>query len=263
MKRFLQILRRAALCPMLFLVSLEGGGGGNAGGGSNGGSNNAGNNNAGGGGNAGNSGNQQGGGNGGQGGQKTFTQEELERVVAERTGHAASAAIKGFLKQLGIEDEAKVAEIIKEYKASEEAKKTEAQREKERADRAEAEKKAAIAAANAKLARAAFLVQAVAVGIPADRVEDAATLVAAQLAELKPDEKTGDFKVEDVKKIAEDLVKAKPWLKGDGKGGNVGGGSNPPGGGNVTPEELGQKAAEERNKAPQPGTGGYDPWAKK
>ena len=111
-----------------------------------------------------------------------------------------------------------------------------------------------MADANAKLAKAAFLVQAIAAGIPADRTEDAAALVAAQLAELKPNETTGDFKPEDVKKIAEDLVKAKG---DDSSQGGVGDGKGNPPGGSAKVGDFGRSMA----KKTEPNAD--DPWTKK
>jgi len=187
----------------------------------------------------------------------TITQEDLDKLIQQRLARGGKAAVEEYLKGLGMTKE-QVDALIKKSKEDEEKNKTELQKEKERGDRAEAEKSAALTTANAKLARAAFLVQAIAAGIPPDRAEDAAALVAAQLAELKPDEKTGDFKTDEVKTIAESLVKTKPWLKSDGKGGNVGGASNAQG--ELKSGDIGAKYAKQRaeeNKVEN------DPWAPK
>lgn len=248
---FMTLLRRAFLFPamMLFAADGDGGAGGNGG---------SGNPDAGGadGGDKGKK--PDAGGNGG----RTYSEEEANRIATEREERARKAALKSYFEQQGYAQE-QVEELLKKDKETREAAKTEAQKEKEKREAAERERDQAKVSANARLAKAAFLVQAMAAGIPADRVEDAAALAAGPLADLKPDDK-GDFETDDVKKIAEDLVKVKPWLKGEpGQGGNVGGGSNPGGGGAVKPEDYGKQAAEERNKAPQAGSGGYDPWASK
>ena len=53
-------------------------------------------------------------GNGGNGSAKTYTQEELDNIVSERTGRATKSALSSFFKQKGLsEDEANSA--ITEY----------------------------------------------------------------------------------------------------------------------------------------------------
>ncbi|NLW45825.1 MAG: hypothetical protein GXY86_00570 [Firmicutes bacterium] len=274
MKKIFKLLRLILLAPAIFLFAAEGGAGG-TGGSSNAGSGSGGSSTGGAG-----SGSAQGdqggasgqggsGGTGGQGGQgggsgsgtggKTFSEEEAERIAKEREERARRSALKSYFEQQGYSQE-EVEQMLKADKEKREKEKTETQREKERADKAEAEKKTAIDTANAKLAKAAFLVQAVAVGIPSDRVNDAAELVRTQLSELKPDDKTGEFDEKEIKKIAEELVKAKPWLKGDAKGGNLGGGSNFGGGGDESkPGSYGEKMAKAK-VAPEVKN---DPWAAK
>ena len=182
-----------------------------------------------------------GGNDGNNDGKKTYSAEEAERIAAQREERARRAALKSYFEQQGYNQE-EVEKLLKEDKERKEKEKTDLQKEKEAREAAEKAKAAAIDAANAKLAKAAFLVQAVAVGIPADRVNDAAELARTQLSELKPDDKTGEFDEKEVKKIAEELVKAKPWLKGDSKGGNLGGGSNS-GGSESKPGSYGEKMA--------------------
>ena len=251
----MQLLRRAFLLPMCLLFATEGGGGAS---GANG-AGAAGSSNAGGstGGtnqdpNAGGSGGATGGASG-----KTYSEEEANRIATEREERARKAALKSYFEQQGYTAE-EVDALLKKDKEAKEAAKTEAQKEKEKREAAELAAKNAEAKANARLAKAAFLVQAIAAGIPADRTEDAAALVAVQLAGLTPDA-TGEFKVEDIKKIAEDLVKAKPWLKGDNSGGgNVGGGGGNPGGGTAPkPGDIGAAMA----KQAEPDKN--DPWAAK
>ena len=63
--------------------------------------------------------------------------------------------------------------------------------------------------------------------------------------------------------IVEALVKEKPYLAGKGGSTSVGSASNPGTGGPVDEAEEAKKIAEERNKGPQPGAGGYNPWETK
>lgn len=247
----MNILRRAFLLPMSLMLAVPDGGGGASGasaaggaGSSNAGDGTGGNSNASGGGNAASS-------------SRTYSEEEAERIAKEREERARRSALKSYFEQQGYSQD-EVERLLKEDKERREKAKTDLEREKEAREKAEREKQAAIAAANARLAKAAFLVQAIAVGIPADRTEDAAALVASQLAALTPDA-YGEFKAEDIKTIAEELVKAKPWLKGEGgTGGNVGGGGGNPGGGAAPkPGDIGAAMAkkEEADK--------NDPWAAK
>lgn len=201
--------------------------GGDTGGGSDAGSNNGGNT-----GNQGNSG--QTGGQGRTDGGKTYSEEEAERIANERAERASRAALRNYFEQQGFTPE-EAEKLLKEYKAKKEAAKTEAQRQKERADKAEAEKAQILKQSNLRIAKTEFKVQAIAAGIPADRADDAAALVLDKLMELEPDEKTGEFRTADLKKIAENLVKEKPWLKSTGAStgfGGIGGGANPGGGTN-------------------------------
>lgn len=199
----------------------------------------------------------QAGGTAGDGG-KTYSAEEAERIATQREERARRSALKSYFEQQGYNQE-EVEKLLKEDKERKEKEKTDLQKEKEAREAAEKAKAVAIDTANAKLAKAAFLVQAVAVGIPSDRVNDAAELARAQLVELKPDDKTGEFDEKEIKKIAEELVKAKPWLKGDAKGGNLGGGSNSGGGGESKPGSYGEKMA----KAKVATEVKDDPWAAK
>ncbi len=88
---------------------------------------------------------------------------------------------------------------------------------------------------------------------------------AAKLADLSKAQVADDGKVSGVKEAIEELLKAKPYLKGAAGGGKgpVGApGGNPPPSGEADPVAAARALAEERNKGKQP-TGGYDPWATK
>jgi hypothetical protein len=73
-----------------------------------------------------------------KGGEKTFTQADVDKAASARAAEAKRKATSDLAEQLGVSvDEAK--KIIAASKASEEAQKTEAQRAKEAADQAKAE----------------------------------------------------------------------------------------------------------------------------
>ena len=205
----MRILRLALMAPAIFLFATGGDGGGSDAGDKGGDTGKAGD-------------------DAGKGG-ITYSAEEAERIASQREERARKAALKSFFEQQGYNQE-EVEKLLKEDKERRENEKTEAQREKERADKAEAEKKAAIDKANMRIAKTEFQVQAIAAGVPASRADDAAALVADKLKTLTPDDETGEFKKEVLRNIADDLVKAKPWLKdGEAPSGGIGGGANPGG----------------------------------
>jgi hypothetical protein len=186
----------------------------------------------------------------------TMTQTEFDQTIQKRLAREGPKAIEEYFKGLGMTKE-QIESMVKANKEAEEKNKTELQKANEKAAAAEKERDAAKQTANTKLAKAAFLVQAVAAGIPADRIADAAELVRNQLSALTPDEKTGEFDEKEIKKIADELVKAKPYLKAEG-GSNLGGGSNS-GGGNDKPGGIGEKYA----KANVSAAVKDDPWEAK
>lgn len=106
-------------------------------------------------------GGEEGGGGGGtppapkpEGGEKTFTQADVDKAASARAAEAKRKATSDLAEQLGVSvDEAK--KIIAASKASEEAQKTEAQRAKEEADAAkqQADAEKAEAAAERMAAR--------------------------------------------------------------------------------------------------------------
>lgn len=92
---------------------------------------------------AGNSGGQQGQGQGGQQGGKTFTQEELEKVLKERLARAEEAAQKKLLEQIGAEKLDDVKALLDDKKKRDEAAKSDLQKAQDALARAEQDKKAA------------------------------------------------------------------------------------------------------------------------
>lgn len=218
---------------------------GDAGGGSNAGSNNGGD--TGGAGETGGKDDNAGGGTGAQGNQgvggKTYSQEEAERIAAQREERARRAALKSYFEQQGYSQE-EVEELLKKDKERREKEKTDLEREKEAREKAEKERATAIATANTRIARTDFKIAAQAAGVPADRLEAAVKL--ADLSELVPDEKTGEIPADVVKSVVEATLKANSFLKETKTPPNVGGGgSNPGGGGEPSIEELGKLSMDE------------------
>lgn len=223
--------------------------GGDSGGGSDAGSNDGGN--TGGTGDARGTGGKDdnaGGGTGDQGnqgtGRKTYSQEEAERIAAQREERARRSALKSYFEQQGYSQE-EVEELLKKDKERREKEKTDLEREKEAREKAEKEKAAAIAQANFRIARTEFKIAAQAAGVPADRLEAAVKL--ADLSELVPDEKTGEIPADLIQKVVNDTLQANPFLKETKAPPSVGGGGSNPGGGGGEPsiEELGKLSMEE------------------
>lgn len=88
------------------------------------------------------------------GSKQTYTQEDLDKIVTERTGRAEKAALKSFFQQQGLTEEEANAAIADYKKAKEEkaeASKNDAKAQADRADAAEKSAQEAIAKANAVL----------------------------------------------------------------------------------------------------------------
>ena len=189
-----------------------------------------------------------GGGTGDQGNQgtggKTYSQEEAERIAAQREERARRSALKSYFEQQGYSQE-EVEELLKKDKERREKEKTDLEREKEAREKAEKEKAKAIETANARIARTEFKIAAQAAGVPADRLEAAVKL--ADLSELVPDEKTGEIPANVVKSVVEATLQANPFLKETKAPPSVGGGGSNPGGGSGNPsiEELGKLSMDE------------------
>ncbi len=211
MKKLLKLLRFALFAPAILLFSAEGdqgasGGSGDPNAGDKGGEGDKGNKDS-------NAGDKGGGsGSGGKDPEKlTMTQADLDAIIERRLARDRKDR----------------------EKAAEEEKKKAAMTESEllKAEKAEADKKAADiqSAANTRIARSEFKIAAQAAGVPADRLEAAVRL--ADLSELTPDEKTGEFSKKDIDNAVKATIKANPFLTaGANGGGSVGGGANPGGG---------------------------------
>ncbi|MDT8901161.1 hypothetical protein [Anaeroselena agilis] len=162
-----------------------------------------------GGGAGGDGGNGGGNGNGGQGnagGGKTFSQEDVDAIIAKRLARAE----KDFATKM--EEERKKASL--------------SETEKLKAEKEEADKKgkAAIEAANQRLVTAEAKVQAAALGVHPDKITHVLKL--ADLSGADVNDK-GEVNVKVVKQAIEAVLKDLPELKAGGQGGaNLGGNPN-------------------------------------
>lgn len=150
---------------------------------------------------------------------RTFTQEELDRIVSDRLGRERKK-----LTDLFGEDPEKVAQALKEQKDKE---KSETDKLREQATQAEAKAKAAEERAKTALIEAAFVVAAKEANI----VDPEDALKLADLGQVQVDDQGT---VKGVKEAIEALTKAKPYLVKQGSG-QVGSPSTPAGGGGNNP----------------------------
>lgn len=143
--------------------------------------------------------------------QKTFTQEELDKIVADRIARERKKYDKfsdyDELKKKAeeyekAEDERKKAEMTAQERL--EAEKAEAQR---KAQEAEEAAQRAMTAANQRLVKSEFKLLAKEAGIRADALEDAFKL--ADVSGVTVDE---DGNVDGVKAVIESLIAGKPYL---------------------------------------------------
>lgn len=107
-------------------------------------------------------------------GNKQYTQEDLDKIVTERTGRAEKAALKSFFEQQGLTSE-EANSAIEAYKKSKadkaEASKNDAKAQAERADLAEKQAKEAIAKANSMIIKANAQIQASSLGVKSNKLE--------------------------------------------------------------------------------------------
>lgn len=160
---------------------------------------------------------------------RTFTQEEVDRIVQERVRRATPA------------DYADLQKLKEQHDAAEEAKKSELEKAQAKATAAETKAAEAIAKANRTLRRAAILAAAAAAN-----AADADTI--AVLLESSEDVTVDeDGTVKGAKKAVADLLKEKPFLAGQSGGGTpsrsgTAFGGQEPQGGAQTAASLRQKA---------------------
>lgn len=162
--------------------------------------------------------------------QKTFTQEDLNRIAAQEKRQGASS----ILKALGFESEEKAKEYLEAKRKEDDEKKDDLQKAKD----AEAAANTAKAAAEAKAALLEKRFKVVSMGVAADKADDIVTLATSKAI----DGKTFEDAVEDLKKTYPELFKGKQEeRKGTGSGGN------PPRGKNTGDDDsIGKRLAEQR-----------------
>lgn len=162
--------------------------------------------------------------------QKTFTQEDLNRIAAQEKRQGASS----ILKALGFESEEKAKEYLEAKRKEDDEKKDDLQKAKD----AEAAANTAKAAAEAKAALLEKRFKVVSMGVSADKADDIVTLATAKAI----DGKTFEDAVEDLKKAYPELFKGKQEERG-----GTGSGGNPPRGKNTGDDDsIGKRLAEQR-----------------
>lgn len=178
---------------------------------------------------------------------QVYTEDYVRALRAEAAGHRTKA--KGFEDQLGV--------IRKAYAIADGQ---EPDWAKVLADR-DAAHKTALEAAGAKAKGMLLAAEVKSVCAELGVVDSEA---AAKLADLSKAQVGDDGKLSGVKEAIEELLKAKPYLKGTaaGKGAVGAAGGNPGPGGDADPVAAAKAFAQERNKGPAQ-TGGYNPWATK
>lgn len=162
--------------------------------------------------------------------QKTFTQEDLNRIAAQEKRQGASS----ILKALGFESEEKAKEYLEAKRKEDDEKKDDLQKAKD----AEAAANTAKAAAEAKAALLEKRFKVVSMGVSADKADDIVTLATAKAVNGK----TFEDAVEDLKKAYPELFKGKQEERG-----GTGSGGNPPRGKNTGDDDsIGKRLAEQR-----------------
>ena len=157
------------------------------------------------------------GGNGGNDGAATgtkqYTQEDLDKIVIERTGRAEKSALKSFFQQQGLTEEeanAAIAEYKKTKAEKAEASKNDAKVQAERAEAAEKSAKEAIARANAVLIRANAQIMASSLGVKSNKLDYVVKM--ADLNKITIDD-DGNPDEAAIKAAVEQVLKDVPELK--------------------------------------------------
>lgn len=157
-------------------------------------------------------------GNGGEdgsatGSKQTYTQEDLDKIVTERTGRAEKSALKSFFQQQGLTEEEANAAIADYKKAKDkkaEASKNDAKAQAERADAAEKKAQEAIAKANAVLIKANAQIQAANLGVKSNKLDYVVKM--ADLGKVTIDD-DGNPDEAAIKEAVEQVLKDVPELK--------------------------------------------------
>lgn len=175
------------------------------------------------------------------GGEQTFTQAELDRIVGERLAREKEKTkdYDDLKKKAAAHDKAEAEKL------------SEVERLTKEKGEAESRSAQAIATANARLILAEVKLVSATAGIPADKLD-----AAVKLADLSGVKVADDGTITGAKEALEACLKAYPFLKAPA--GAVGSGGGNPGGDKLEPGALGRKMAAERNKT---GFGKQNPWA--
>lgn len=147
------------------------------------------------------------------GNKQTYTQEDLDKIVTERTGRAEKAALKSFFQQQGLTEEEANAAIADYKKAKEEkaeASKNDAKAQSDRADAAEKAAQEAIAKANAVLIKANAQIQAANLGVKSNKLDYVVKM--ADLTKITIDD-DGNPDEAAIKSAVEQVLKDVPELK--------------------------------------------------
>lgn len=172
---------------------------------------------------------------GGQGGaaQKTFTQEQVNGMMAaeKRSGRLA------LLKELGYEvkEGAKASDVIAQVKGILDSGKTQQQKDQEAREKAEGD----LSAEQAKSKQLQAKIDAMTAGVKPDYVDDAIALLSPRVTDQKP-----------LSKLLEESKEKYPNWFGEAEGSKGTGGSiNPPRGKGTNTEGLGKRLAQANKPA--------------
>lgn len=176
-----------------------------------------------------------GGTDGGQGGgtPKTFTQEQVNGMMAaeKRSGRLA------LLKELGYEvkDGAKASDVIAQVKGILDSGKTQQQKDQEAREKAEGD----LSAEQAKSKQLQAKIDAMTAGVKSDYVDDAIALLSPRVTDQKP-----------LSKLLEESKEKYPNWFGEAEGSKgTGGSTNPPRGKGNNTEGLGKRLAQANKPA--------------
>lgn len=172
---------------------------------------------------------------GGQGGgtPKTFTQEQVNGMMAaeKRSGRLA------LLKELGYEvkDGVKTSDVIAQVKGILDSGKTQQQKDQEAREKAEGD----LSAEQAKSKQLQAKIDAMTAGVKPDYVDDAIALLSPRITDQKP-----------LSKLLEESKKKYPNWFGEAEGSKgTGGSTNPPRGKGTNTEGLGKRLAQANKPA--------------
>lgn len=172
---------------------------------------------------------------GGQGGgtPKTFTQEQVNGMMAaeKRSGRLA------LLKELGYEvkDGAKASDVIAQVKGILDSGKTQQQKDQEAREKAEGD----LSAEQAKSKQLQAKIDAMTAGVKPDYVDDAIALLSPRVTDQKP-----------LSKLLEESKEKYPNWFGEAEGSKgTGGSTNPPRGKGTNTEGLGKRLAQANKPA--------------